>query len=255
MPVAASDIVFYGSASMPDDDAVTDIGGAIDTTKRVVFTDIDSPGSIEIVSSAAGDTSQTVTVTGRNSAGEIISDVQTLNGTTPVAMTGTFERLLKAVVSASHTGTVTVRKASAGGDLMVFATGELEIRRICYNAEADVAGGSARDYYEKVFAKNNHSTLSATNAVIKEQADPSGKFTFALEASLDGTGTNGTGNNRQTVGDLSGLTFDGADKNVANSQNHSAGAGQGIWIKLSLAAGDSAANTSYTLRESFSTVQ
>ena len=51
-----------------------------------------------------------------------------------------------------------------------------------------------------------------------------------------------------------GYTFNGSDKNVANSQNHSAGAGQGVWLELTLAAGAAAAKTSYTLRETGETV-
>ncbi len=40
MPIVAADIVAYGSASMPDNDTPTDIGGAISLLKRVVFVDI-----------------------------------------------------------------------------------------------------------------------------------------------------------------------------------------------------------------------
>lgn len=49
-------------------------------------------------------------------------------------------------------------------------------------------------------------------------------------------------------------TLDNTTKNVANSGNHTAGAGQGVWLKLSLAAGAAAQKTSYTLRESGTTV-
>jgi hypothetical protein len=248
MSVAASDIIVYGSASMPDDDSTQNIGGAIDTSKRVVFTDISPSGTVEVVSSVAGDTTQTITVTGRNAAGEIISDTKTLNGTTPVAITGTFERLLKAVINAAHTGAVTLRKSSAGGDLMVFEPGVLEIRRPFYNASADAAGGSQRKYYEKIFFKNTHATLSLTSAQISEQSDASGKIAFALESTLNGTDTNGAGNNRQAA--PGGYTFNSTAKNVANSQNHTAGAGQGVWLELTLEAGDAATKTTYTLRES-----
>lgn len=252
MSVIAAELIVYGSASMALDDTTQNIGGAIDTSKRVVFTDISPSGAVEIVSSAAGDTTQTVTVYGRDAAGVLISDVKTLNGTTAVAVTGTFERILRAVVSGAHTGTVTVRKASAGGDLMLFAPGELDIRRPFYNAAADAAGGAARTYFEKVFFKNTNATLALTAATIALQADPSGKITFALEASLSGSDTNGAGNNRQVA--PGGYTFNTSTKNVANSGNHTAAAGQGVWLKLSLAAGDAAQKTSFTLRESGTTV-
>lgn len=336
MPVQIRDLKVYGSANMPDNDAGTDIGGAVDVSIGIVMHDMVSNGNVEIVSSAAGDTTQTVTVHGRDAGGALINEVKTLSGTTPVPMTSetTWERLLKAIKSATcagdvavmavtntHTGTLdgstpdgtsgTVQLASGasgvddayvnevfrttGGtganqiarivgyngttkiatlskDLgsavstdttyevsvgMVFEKTPnemLEIRRPFYNAAADAPGGSARDYYEKVFMSNEHATLALTGATIAEQSDPGSNITFALESSLDGNDTNGTGNDRQTVGDLSGYTFDSNTKNVANSQNHTAGAAQGIWLKLSLAAGAAAANNTYVLRENGTTV-
>jgi len=252
MSIVASDLVAYGSASMPDDDTATNIGGAIDTTVRIVFTDISPTGAIEMLSSAAGDTTQTVTVYGRNAGGTLINEAKTLNGTTVVSFSSTFERILKIVISAAHTGTVTVRKASAGGDLAAIESGVLQIRRPFYNAAAEASGGAQRKYYEKIFIKNNHGTLALTSATIAEQADPSGLIAFALESTLSGSDTNGASNNRQVA--PGGYTFTSATKNVANSQSHTAGAGQGIWLELTLAAGAAAAKTTYTLRESGNTV-
>ena len=331
MSILKNQIRVYGSASMPDDDTPTGIGGAISTSKRVVFDDISPSGNIQVVSSAAGDTTQTVTVSGRNAGGVLISEGKTLNGVTPVAMTTntTWERLLKAVKSATTTGDVAVEAVTAdrdnvaqggaaetatvmayiqldtgasasddayngkvirldGGtganqirriidydgttknayvdddwgtvpdattnfvisDGMVFekAPNEVtEVRRPFYNAAAEAAGGSNRKYYEKVFFENLHATLALTGATIAEQADPSGLVAFALESSLDGTDTNGVGNRQTHTG---GYTFNSTTKNVANSQNHTAGAGQGVWLELTLNAGEAADNTSFTLRES-----
>lgn len=253
MPIVASDIVAYGSANMPDDDSGLNIGGAIDTSIRVVFTDIAATDEIEILSSNAGDTTQTVTIYGRNAAGELVSDSATLNGLTPVLVAGTaFERVLKIIISAAHTGTVTVRDQDTDTTIAAMEPGVLEVRRPFYDAAADASGGSARTYYEKVFFKNNHGSLTLTSAVIKEQADPSTKVDFDLESTLDGTDTNGGGNNRQVA--PGGYTFDSADKNVANSQNLTAGSAQGVWLRLSLAAGDAAQNTSVTMRVSGNTV-
>lgn len=254
MPIVASDLVVYGSATMPNDDSTLNIGGAINTATRIVFTDIVATDQIEVISDNAGDTTQTCTIYGRNAAGELVSEGQTLNGITQVTFTTTFERVLRVTLSASATGTVTVRDQDTDTTIMSIESGVTEIRRPFYDAAADASGGSARDYYEKVFVKNNHGTLTLTSSTIAEQADPSGKVTFALEASLNGTDTNGAGNNRQTVGNLSGYTFDSTTKNVANSQNLTAGAAQGVWLKLSLAAGDAANNTTYTLRCSGNTV-
>lgn len=253
MPVTASDIVFYGSASMPDDDVDTAIGGAIDTTIRVVFEDIVATDEMEILSDNGGDTTQTITIYGRNAAGELVNDVATLNGTTPVVVSGTaFERILKIVKSASTLGNVTVRDQDTDTTVATLEAAVLEIRRPFYDAAADAAGGSERKYYDKVFCANDHGTLSLTSAVIKENADPSGFVAFDLESSLDGSDTNGGGNNRQVA--PGGYTFNSSDKNVENSQNLTAGSAQGVWLELTLAAGTAANNTTYTFRVSGATV-
>lgn len=248
MPVAATDIVVYGSASMPDDDTPQDIGGAIDLTTLIIFSGIVATDAVEILSDNAGDTTQTVTIYGRDAGGVLVSEGKVLTGTTFVATTQSFERILKITLSATAAGTVTVRDASTDATIIAIEAGVTEIRRPFYDALAEASGGANRKYYEKVFFKNNHGTLALTSATISEQADPSGLVAFALETALDGTDTNGASNNRQVI--PGGYTFDSATKNIANSQNHTAGAAQGLWLELSLNAGVAANNTSFTLRES-----
>ena len=181
MPIVAADIVAYGSASMPDTDTPTGIGGAIDLTVRVVFTDIVATDQIEILSSDVGDTTQTITVHGRNAAGELVNDVQTLNGTTVALIAGVFERVLKIIKSATTTGTVTIRDQDTDATIATMEPAVLEIRRPFYDAAADASGGSARTYYEKIFFKNNHGSLTLTAAEIKEFADPSTNVDFDLD--------------------------------------------------------------------------
>jgi hypothetical protein len=237
---------------MPDDDVDTAIGGAIDLTIRVVFTDIVATDEIEILSSSASDTTETITVHGRNAAGELVNDVETLNGVSVVTITGTdFERVLKIVKSSATVGTVTIRDQDTDATIATMEPAVLEIRRPFYDAAADASGGSARTYYEKVFFKNNHGSLTLTAAEIKEQADPSTNVSFDLESTLGGSDTNGAGNRQTHTG---GYTFDSADKPVANSQNLTAGAAQGCWMALDLAAGAAAQNTSVTMRVSGNTV-
>ena len=252
MPVAPTDIVVYGSALMPDDDAGLNIGGAIDLTTRISFVDIVATDQVEILSDNAGDITQTVTLFGRNAAGELISDAVALNGTTIVLSALTFERILKIVVDAAHAGNITVRDQGTDAEIALIESGVLQIRRPFYGAAAEAAGGAGRSYYEKVFFKNNHATLSLTAAQILEQLDPSGLVAFDLESTLDGSDTNGAGNNRQVA--PATYVFDSAAKAVANTQNHTAQAAQGVWLELTLAAGAAAQNTSYTLRESGETV-
>lgn len=119
------DIFYYGSASMPDDDTDLNIGGAIDTSTKVVLKDMPSADEVEAVSSSASDTTQTVTVTGRTATGAKVEDIITLTGQTPAqaGSPNTFGRIIKALKSASATGTVAVMNttnahsgtATAGG--------------------------------------------------------------------------------------------------------------------------------------------
>jgi hypothetical protein len=107
MALAASDIKIYGSVNMQETDTGSQGGKMKDTTK-IVFDDLSTNDALQIVSSAAGDTSKYVTVYGRNAGGSIITASGQLNGTTPVALAGTFERLLKSIKDASTTGDVAV---------------------------------------------------------------------------------------------------------------------------------------------------
>ena len=245
MPIVAADIIAYGSASMPDDDVPTGIGGAEDQTTRVVFTDISANDTVEILSDNGSDTTQDVEVFGRNTAGEIVSEIETLNGTTPQTTTQSFERILKIVMDGAALGNVTIRKQSDDVEIAVLAIDELEIRRPFYNAAAEASGGAERDYFEKIFMSNEHATLTLTEATIEEFADPSGNVDFALESSLDGSDNNGAGNRQTHTG---GYSFDSTEKNVANSQNLTAGAAQGVWLRLKLPAGEASDNTTFTLR-------
>jgi hypothetical protein len=230
---------------MPDDDVPTGIGGAEDQTIRVVFTDISANDTVEILSDSASDTTQQVEVFGRNTAGEIVSEVETLVGTTPQTTTQSFERILKIVMDGAALGNVTIRKQTDDVEIAVIAIDELEIRRPFYNAAAEASGGAERDYYEKIFMANTHGSLTLTAATIEEFADPSGNVDFDLESSLDGSDNNGAGNRQTQTG---GYSFDSTEKDVANSQNLTAGSAQGVWLRLKLPAGEASDNTTFTLR-------
>ncbi len=183
MSIQASELKLYGSAVMPDDDTATAIGGAINTAVKMEFTDITPSGTVEMLSSETGDTTQTVTIYGRDSTGTIVSEVKTLNGASVVSFTTTFERILKAVMSGAATGTVTIRKASAGATLITLEPDITQVRRPFYAVNTPESGSVT--YYEKVFFKNTNGTITLSSGVIKEAADPSGKVTFGLPATID----------------------------------------------------------------------
>ncbi len=247
MPIASTDIKFYGSTVMAELDATGSQGGAIATSIKMIFTDITATDKVTVISTAAGDTTQTVTVTGRAASGAITSDVLSLNGTSRVVGAVNFERILKVVVNAAHTGTITVTRNN-GPTYTTIATmesGILQIRRPFYNVSADVSSGSTRNFYEKIFIKNEHASLSLLSAVIKESADPTGNITFDLESTVNGTNTS---TNRVTA-PVSGMlgSFDSTDKAVPTT-DLAASSAIGVWLKLTLAAGASPAKSTWTAR-------
>lgn len=239
MSIVSGDLVFYNAASMSVDDTST-AGGAIDTLRRPDLTQMGSTDHVQVVSSSGSDTSQTCTITGRLADGSIASETLSLNGTTAVTSTNVYERLLKAELSATCAGTVTVRVQTGPVTIRVIPIGERGFQAIFQRCASDPSTGQV--FYEKLFIKNTNGSLALTTAVVKENADPSGLVTFALAATLDDTVTIA---NRKAA-PAGGLTFDNADKNVPNSQNLSSGSAIGVWLKLNLAAANAAVKTTWT---------
>lgn len=68
----------------------------------------DVPRAVRVVSSGAGDTTQTVTVTGTDVYGQPMTQALTLNGTTVVNGTKAFSRVTRVAVSAAMAGNLSV---------------------------------------------------------------------------------------------------------------------------------------------------
>lgn len=243
-----TDIKFYGSASMQEDDDDSPVGGAISVGVKVVFTDIVSTDEVTIISDNAGDTTQVVTIYGRNSSGQIIEEDLSLNGTTRVVGTENFQRILK-VVTTSHTGTITITRNNGPTytQIAVMESGVDILRRLFYNAEAEPSGGSSKYLYEKVFVKNTNGTDTLNSAVIKENTDPSGLITFDLEDTKGGSNSTTDRITAPSSGMLS--VFNNDDKSVPEDV---LGPNEyiGVWLKMTLAAGQSPAKNFYRMRVS-----
>lgn len=239
MSVLTSELLDYGSANMREVDTGSQ-GGAIDLTTKIDFTDIASSGTISVSSSDGGDTMD-LTVTSRNNAGVIQSEILTLSGGTPVVGSNTVERIMKSVLASPATGIVTIFKTSDSSLIMTMEPGITTVRRPFYNASTPTVG--SKSYYEKYFTKNINGTLALTSAQIIKQTDALGKITFALAATLNDTDTS---TNRITAPD--GLAFDNNAKAVASSGNLTPGDSQGVWLCLTLALTDAAAKNSITMR-------
>lgn len=248
MSIAGTDLVFYGAASIAEDDVSTH-GGAIDTTVRYIFDSSSLANTladtIEMLSSSGADTTQNVVVTGRSAGGSIITETFNLNGTNVINGATTFQKIMKIVVSGAHTGTITVRKASDNTTIVAIESGVLTIRSPFYNVSSDASGGSSRDFYEKIFIKNTHGSLNLLSAVVSEQADPSAVITFDLEDAVNDTNSIASRLNTAPAGMLG--TFTGASKNVPGTDLAS-GSAIGVWLKLTLPAGNAAILDTYTLR-------
>lgn len=238
MSIVAADLVAYAAASMPEDDSSTS-GGAIDALRRIDFTQLAANAALEALSSNAGDTTQTITVTGRNAAGSIVSETKTLTGTSVISLStlGTIERVLKAELSATCVGIVTLRVASAGATVRAIPAGERGFMAIFRKTASDPSSGV--DNYCKFFWLNNHGTLSLLAAAITESADPDARITHALDASVNAATS--VANRISSPG----FTFDGASKAVPGT-DLAAAAKIGVWLKLSLTAADTAHRATYT---------
>jgi len=229
---------------MPDADGVT-AGGAIDTLRRPDFTQIAANDDIEAVSSAAGDTTQTVTIEGRDIAGNVVSETKMLTGTTPIVFSviGVIERVLKAELSATTTGSITVRRSVGGATLRVIPAGERGFLMFARKTSSDPS--TTRNYYSKVFVKNTHGTLSLQNTTFRQNADPDARITHLPAAVVDDTVTVA---NRQTApasGDtLDPDAFDDTDKSVGAL---AAGSAWAVWLRLQLPAADPPHRSAYTL--------
>jgi hypothetical protein len=123
MSVYPTEIVIYGTANMPEADGAT-VGGAADLTRLTSFSDMAANGLIDWVSSSASDTATKGQVSGLDASGiQQTPAAVTLTGTTKVAGSQTYNRLLYAAISgatangplANPTGTAAV------GDVAVMA--------------------------------------------------------------------------------------------------------------------------------------
>ena len=250
MSVGASNLVLYGSATMPDNDSVQRVGGAINTKIKMEMAEISPSGRVEMLS-VAGQSGYSMDISFRRTNGVAATELKNINGATVVTFAATMERILKLVASTSvHTGQITVRKLSGGTSLATLINGISQVRRPFYNAAAPDAG--TKSYYEKIFYKNTHGTLALTSASIAEQADPSGKITFALDGVAAACPLNLSVNNgafgRNTPPSGRITSFDSASKGVRNNNNLTQGSAQGIWMRLLLTNTDAATKTSYTLK-------
>lgn len=243
---ASSDLIAYGAASRPEDDAST-TGGAIDKTSRPLDSQLAANAAIAVVSDDAADT-MNLTVTGRLPSGEIDTEVIALTGTSEAVGGTTFERILKLELATAAAGSVTVRQGSAGATRHVFAAGETDAFILFIGVVADP--DAEEEWYEKVFWENEHATESLTDAEVTLTADPDALFEIGVAGAVDDSETVA---NRLAA--PSGETF--VDNDVAQAVPGdilAAGEGIGVWVRMTLGAAEAAGKSTFTIQLAGSSV-
>lgn len=238
MPIAASDLLGFLSANMPENDTGTS-GGAISTAGKFEITDIAATDTVQVLSDGAD--TRTVTVVGRNAAGAIVQENLVLNGTTPVTGTNSYERILKVTLSAADgSRTVTVRRTTGGATIVTLGPNLTKAIRLFYDSTSEAVQAIR---YEKVFLKNAHATLTLTSAAVKLTSDPAARYKIGLATAVDDSGSV---TNRKTA--PSGVTFvdDNVSVGVPGGQL-AAGSAIGVWVQQDLPSNDPAHKNSVTL--------
>ncbi len=196
MSVAASDLRVYGAANMPESDTGT-VGGAVDLSIKVVFTDLSANDTIDFVSDDAGDTDQVYRAHGLSAAGARVTEDFSLGGLSIKTGSTTFERVNKVVKQSGSAllGTVTITKNTGGATLITMesvadagaGTEIEEVRKPFYNAASDP--DATKDLYEKVFYRNNDASMTLIDAIISLMDAP--VFSSPTATTVDVTSTVG----------------------------------------------------------------
>ncbi len=246
--ITAAELILYHAVTQSDADSIA-VGGAIDTLRRPDFTQMTANDTIQAISSAAGDTTQTVTIQGRNAGGSVVSETKTLTGTTLITFStlAIVERILSVELSATCAGTITIRSTTGPGTNFsrVIPSGERGFSAVFRKLSSSASG--ATSWYAKTFWKNTNATNALLGAAVTQSADPSGKVTHGLASAVGDTATT---TNRNTA--PASVTFADTSAPVPGTDLAS-GAAIGLWLLLSLLINDTAQKTSYTSSLSGST--
>jgi len=242
---------FFLSANHPVANNTTS-GGAIDPKMRLLNRDAadDIAGGagdyLDLVSTSALDT-QNITILGKDTDGLWITEVVALDGTGHVQTTKEYTHIRKINTASDANGTITVARYNTGTPVALFTipVGERGGACLALYLDAESSGGSPVVAYEKIFMKA--SGVSYSGGKFYNSADEDSELAWDLEMSSDVTVVDGseTTTNRLTEPSTGGTYSwgehatlgaahdigDGEDGNLAD------GEAQGIWVRITLAAG------------------
>lgn len=240
MSIIAAELILFGALSRPEND-VSLTGGAIDRDNRASLVQLAVTDTLEMLSDNAGDTTQVVTITGRDATGAVVTEFKTLNGTSVVAFTTSFERVQKVVMDSDAVGNVTIRRASAGPTVGVIPPGERGFFVMFLNAASET---SPTIRFEKIHWDNTNVSLTLNAALVRLVTDPSAVIRQGVEAAKNDSAT--VANRKATP---AGVTFvdDGVDQGVPSTTLES-GSTIGVWTELALAADNVPIKDTFTTR-------
>lgn len=243
MSITAAELIAYASANLPTDDVST-TGGAIDATRRPVFTQISSAEKLDFASSAAD--VRNVTIVGRDSTGASISETIALNGTTTVTTVNTYARILSVNAASANANTVTCKGHTSATTFASIFPNEVGFYMLFQNA---FSAGTTETRYEKFFWKNTDATLTLTSSQITLTVDSTGLLSVGCAPSVSDSATVA---NRLSV--PASVVFVGLStaQNVPGG-NIAAAAAIGVWVKQALGINQAAQTNPFTTQLSGNT--
>lgn len=186
MSVWPMEVILYGSVNMTEADGAT-IGGAVDLTRRITFSDMTATTTVDVVSSSASDTATRAVIGGRDASGILQTPAfTTLTGQTKLTMGATnFQRLLYGAISgASATGPLANPAGTA-------AVGDVAIMQHTLTITAHTAqSGSAQatGTTPPLFKLQSGDGASVTLGMILRTTGGTGPNQIRMICSLSGTG-------------------------------------------------------------------
>lgn len=244
-------VIFYLSANHPVNNTGTS-GGAIDAKMRLLSRDDsdDIAGGagdyLDLVSASALDT-QNVSIIGKAVNGTWVTEVVALNGTSHVQSANEYLHIRKIAAASDANGIITVARYNTGAPVTLFTVPVTERggAHLALYLDAEAGGGAPVVAYEKLFMKAVGASYSGGKFYNSEDED--NELTWDLEMSADVTVVDGseTTTNRLTE-PTTGGTYSwgehadlGAAHDIGDAEdgNLAAGEGQGIWVRITLAAG------------------
>jgi hypothetical protein len=245
MSVLTTDLIVYAAANTCSDD-IGASGGAIDPTRRGYFTQMNQVTTLTYVSDGAD--VRTVTVTGRVASGATATEAITLNGTTPVVGTQTFERVQRVDIN-SPDGARTVTVSQVSNALVLGSVPPTEVGFVSFFMNS-ASGVSSVSRYEKCFFINGNDLSTLSTATVTLLADPSSRIALGLESAVNGSGAIANRLLAPTPVTFAGV---GVAQSVPGGQLTSNQA-IGVWIRQTLLANDAPQRASFSTQLSGTSV-